>query len=212
MISLKSMKLLAKEHVMNRSIIVLGVLGIVITVMGVMFRNPYFLVIGVVIAAFAIIRFARYMNDQLPDDIGNIPDLSKAKVTRLNVADMAHHMDDFLSLAAPNPDYSLDTEGIIKKGLEDTMIYEYNFPSSIELKRAFPDEYNPEPVDVLLDGKIIGSIPIKKSPYIYVLVGMKGIRYMENEISGGNYKMVHNGRMETGKREYRVSLTIYGDA
>ncbi len=196
---------------MKKSIPVLGVLGIIITAAGVMLFNPYLLVAGIVLAAIAIIMFTGYLNEQTPD-IEDVPDLSKAKVTKLNVADLGSHMDAFMSLATPNPDYNLGEEEIKAKDLSDTMIYEYNFPDDLELRRGFSTEENQEPVEVYLGGKIIGAIPIKKSSYIYVLVGMKGIRYMETEITGGKYKILRNGKMETGKRDYHISLTIYADA
>ncbi len=197
---------------MNRSILVSGALGILILVLGVSIRNPYLLVAGVVLIAFAIIQFTRYINEQIPDREEDIPDLKNAKITNVSVADLSHHMDAFMAAAIPNPDYRLGKEEIEEKGLSDTMIYEYNFPYQAVLKRAIPNDYNQEPVDVLLNGEVVGSIPLKKSAYIYVLVGMKGIRYMETEITGGRYKIVRNGALETGKKEYRIALTIYGDA
>ncbi len=196
---------------MKKSIPVLGALGIIITVAGIMLFNPYFLVAGTVLAAIAIIMFTGYLNEQTPD-IEDVPDLSKAKVTKLNVADLGSHMDDFMSLAMPNPDYALSEDEIKAKDLSDTMIYEYNFPDNPELRRGFSTEENQEPVEVYLGGKLIGAIPMKKSSYIYVLVGMKGIRYMEAEITGGKYKILRNGKMEIGKRDYHISLTIYADA
>ncbi len=196
---------------MSKAVPILGALGIILTVAGVLFLNPYLLVAGIILISAAIIMFTRYTNEQLPD-LPDIPDLKDAKVSKINVADLGRHMDEFLALGIPNPDYELSQEEITERGLEDTMIYEFSFPNDLELKRALPNEYTDEPVDVLLGGVVVGAIPIKRSPYVYVLVGMRGIRYMETEITGGRYKIVRNGRMELGKREYRITLTIYADA
>lgn len=134
------------------------------------------------------------------------------------VAGVSHYKDNILTLARENPDYNLKKNELIKRQLFDEYIDQYKFfPEKVELMPEPTNQYDPNAVQVLVDGKLVGYIKAGSCKHILNIINENRIEKIEAKIKGGKYKCLlchgdvpeEDCEMERGTAEFRIELSIY---
>lgn len=141
------------------------------------------------------------------------------KSYKFKVAGLSYHLDDLWSLEQPNDDYDMAKRAIIEDGLEDEKIYKtFWMIGKTELIPDPDNEYDPNAIKVLMDGKLVGYVPKDETAEVKKLLDSGLIKHIASDVTGGNYKIVHSDydlekdkdvyEMEKDKDPYEAFITI----
>ena len=141
------------------------------------------------------------------------------KSYKFKVAGLSYHLDDLWSLEQPNDDYDMAKRAIIEDGLEDEKIYKtFWMIGKTELIPDPDNEYDPNAIKVLMDGKLVGYVPKDETAEVKKLLDSGLIKHIASDVTGGNYKIVHSdydlekdkdvSEMEKDKDPYEAFITI----
>ena len=136
----------------------------------------------------------------------------KLNIKKHKVAGVKYYINNVMTFAKPNPDYSLNKNEMIKREL-DKRIYQYVFYSGkTELIPEPANPYNPNAVKVVIDGKHVGYIKDGSCKHILNLINEDRIEKIDSEIYGGKYKKLglRDGDLilENGDSEYKINVII----
>ena len=141
------------------------------------------------------------------------------KSYKFKVAGLTYHLDDLWSLEQPNDDYDMSKREIIEDGLEDEKIYKtFWMIGKTELIPDPDNEYDPNAIKVLMDGKLVGYVPKDETAEVKKLLDSGLIKHIASDVTGGNYKIVYSDydlekdkdvyEMEKDKDPYEAFITI----
>lgn len=123
----------------------------------------------------------------------HVPEMIKPikKVETHKITGMSHYIDNIMSLASENYDYSLKKRELIEEDILNERIYQYEFyPIKTELIPEPDNPYDPNAVKVIVDGEHVGYIKKGSCSRILKLLREDMIEKIETEIKGGKYKIV----------------------
>jgi len=129
------------------------------------------------------------------------------------VAGCNYKQAEIKSLGTINPDYSLKKNELIKKGLLDTPVYEYNFPKySAALIPEPTNEHDPNAIKVVIADVHVGYIKKGSCSRVRKLMDTNSIKEVGAIVYGGNYKEVIDcgdvTEMTREKGDIKVRLDI----
>jgi len=131
------------------------------------------------------------------------------------VTGVSHYTENILSLASENLDYSYGKREIIDNDLYGSRIYQYDFYiTKTELIPEPTNPYDPNAIQVVMEGKLVGYIKAGSCSHILKLIKENRIGKIAGEIYGGKYKLVIYDEEDstysyiTGSTEYGVKISI----
>lgn len=125
-----------------------------------------------------------------------------------------YRQNEIKTLGILNPDYKLKKNELIKKGLVDVNVYEYNFPAlKAELIQEPTNEYDPNAIKVVVDGVHVGYIKAGSCSRVKNLINNESIETVDAIIYGGNYKHLADCgeeiyEMDSSRGDVRVRIEI----
>lgn len=128
------------------------------------------------------------------------------------IAGVTFYKDNILSFAIQNSQYSLTKKQMIDSDLYD--VYEYNFKTGkTELIPEPTNQYDPNAIKVLIDGKHVGYIKKGSCKHVLNLINQNRIVNIESIIKGGNYKTLTPNDdgdliLKKGFKDYYVHVSI----
>ena len=122
---------------------------------------------------------------------------SAVVVKHHRVAGVSNYLDNILTFAKENPDYSLKKSELMKRKKYDEYIYQYCFSSGkVELIPEPTNPHDPNAVQVLIDKKLVGYIKAGSCKHILNLINGDRIEKIEAKIKGGNHKLLYYDECE----------------
>lgn len=116
---------------------------------------------------------------------------SSAKEETHKIAGTSYRQDAIKSLGAPNPDYKLTKEQLIKKNLLNVSIYEYTFKSyKAELVPEPTNEYDSNAIKVVIAEKHVGYIKKGSCAHVKKLMSTNSIKSITATMKGGSSKYI----------------------
>lgn len=109
------------------------------------------------------------------------------KTQRHKLENVEAHMDDIMELVEKNEDYSLSKKALIEDGREDEKIYEYELN-----KTAICCMGGGADIQVLVSDTHIGDIKKGSRAKVKKLLESGTIQRIDAEVTGGNYKKLHD--------------------
>ena len=132
------------------------------------------------------------------------------------VAGISYRKDAVMSFAVENEYYNMTKKQIIDGGMEDAVIYKYEFP---DLPAEFvfePDnEYDPNAIAIYVEGKKIGYVKKGSTAHIRNLINAGKIKSALCRFSGGPSKFYDSVEEELQKNDddfgAKITLTLNED-
>lgn len=118
-------------------------------------------------------------------------DKAARKEENHRIAGTSYRQEAIKSLGTPNPDYALPKGQLIKKGLVNVPVYEYNFnPYEAELIPEPTNEHDPNAIKVIVSGQHVGYIKRGSCGHVKKLLKTNSIKSITAFIKGGNNKYI----------------------
>lgn len=216
------------------SSIILGILGAISLLIGIptfLIGGFLFAIIGAVCLYFAIMYRKIYKSNIPKKEIPTVsitPTVIPSEPIRKTqtvepisniknhkVTGVSHYTENILSLASENIDYSYGKREIIDNDLYGSRIYQYDFYiTKTELIPEPTNPYDPNAIQVIMEGKLVGYIKAGSCRHILKLIKENRIEKITGEIYGGKYKLVIYDEEDntysyiTGSSEYGVRVSI----
>lgn len=133
------------------------------------------------------------------------PAKPEAKIKTYKVAGTSHYLENILSLALKNDDYSLSKRQLIEDGLVDERVWEYDFyPHKAELVPEPENPHDPKAIMVLVDGQHVGYIKAGSCSHLLRVIAEDRIEKIDVKVGGGRYKCLNEDYDEDGNEIYEM--------
>lgn len=133
-----------------------------------------------------------------------------ANIKTYRATGMSYHMEELLSLALENDDYTKTKKELVDDDLVDQRIYEYEFyPIKTELVPEPDNPHDPKAIKVVVDGAHIAYIKAGSCAHLLKVIKEDRIGGICCEINGGKYKYISCDYDEDGEETYTMEK---GDA
>lgn len=139
------------------------------------------------------------------------------KSENVNVTGTSHYLDNIMKLAKKNSKFNSSKEDIIKSNFVNQNIYEYTFKDyTAELIPEPTNEHDPNAIQVLINGKVVGYIKKGSCSHIKNLISSGSIKSVTASITGGNYIRVDNSNgneitenFYLHKEKFEISIKLH---
>lgn len=126
-------------------------------------------------------------------------------VKTYKVTGMQYRMENLMSLASENPDYSSTKRELIQDGLIGERVWKYDFYAKWAGVVPEPDNpYDPNAIKVVLEGVHVGYIKAGSCAHLLKVLRENRIGRIAFEVAGGPYKWIGEDINEDGKEVYTL--------
>lgn len=133
------------------------------------------------------------------------PETDPANIKTYRATGMSYHMEELLSLALENDDYTKTKKELVDDYLVDQRIYEYEFyPIKTELVPEPDNPHDPNAIKVVVDGAHIAYIKAGSCAHLLKVIKEDRIGGICCEINGGKYKYISCDYDEDGEETYTM--------
>lgn len=157
------------------------------------------------------------ISEHTPESLDSL-EHNTPKTENHKVAGTSYRQEAIKSLGSINPDYQLTKSQLIKNGLVDCLIYEYNFPAlSAELLPEPSNIHDPNAIKVVISGQHVGYIKKGSCSHIKNLMNSNAIKSVTAHIYGGKNKCINchddfedadSHTAETGEYDIGIKIEI----
>jgi len=135
------------------------------------------------------------------------------KTTKHKIAGVTHYENNILTFARPEPLYNKSKKEIIAAKAYNQNIYKYTFVKCpVELVPEPTNPHDPNAVQVVIGGLLVGYIKAGSSKHILNLISANKITNLDYEITGGDFINVwfeaDEPQIEKGHLNYGIKLYI----
>lgn len=134
---------------------------------------------------------------------------AQPKTNYYNVAGLSYYLDNLRSVGTERPKFKLSDDQLVKK-VTGKRAYKYGFPE--EPVQLIPEPTNPHDknaIQIILAGALIGYVPSDKCAEVRMIMQKHTIQKITVFISGGEHKLVENGKITLIDEPYQGELRIY---
>lgn len=130
----------------------------------------------------------------------SIPDAKTYRVTGLE-----HYLDNILSLALENDDYTKTKRELIDELMTEERIWKYNFyPVKVDLVPEPENPYDPNAIKVIVDSLHVGYIKKGSCKHLLKVIAEGRLGDIDCTIGGGPYKYIYEDYDDNGNEKYEM--------